>query len=274
MLDKVAQRRRVAALEEHQVGKGHVGEYEGQAESFWIARRGVSAILRDKCASKLIIASSRYIVYDADDVDFWLGLKADLDREESELSWESVLLNRWPNLKAVIAKIQTVTVDGECPIHQVWISSRNAINLDDPPKDNPLDRVSRLVYGSPLSVMAKSTTVSKENDPRFKTNIEIARRALPVKSSTVSGPGSGDSPFFSPSEAARITDDQLFGFDFYVPSDVLELNIYPTWGKADPIAFLFCLARDALPSEKWSMDIACADALQVIYWFFAVSFFG
>lgn len=221
----------------------------------------------------LLIASFRYIVYEADAVNFWPGLKADLEVEESEISWESVLLNRWPNLKAVIATTSTVSEDTNCPVHQVWISSRNAVNHNDPPQDNPLDRISRLIYGKTLSGIAKSTTGREENNYSFKTTLAISKDARPVRSSGISGPGSEDSPFSPHSEAAKFTDGDLCGFDFYISTDASELHQSPTYGQAQHIAFLFCLSRDALPSGNWSMNIACADSVHWLHWLFVVSSF-
>jgi hypothetical protein len=217
----------------------------------------------------------RYIVYDADWVDFWLGLKADLTCEESDMSWESVLLNRWPNLKAVIAKTRAVTENAKCPFYQVWISSRNAINVNDPPTDNPLDRMCRLIYGKTLSGVAKPTTGRKENNSSFKTNYAIPFDPASVESSRITDPGSEDSPFTFLSEATRITDGQLYGFDFFTSSDASELHNSPTFiqveRQVERIAFLFSLARIALPSERWSMDIAVTHSLHVLCWLVVVS---
>jgi hypothetical protein len=219
----------------------------------------------------LISSSIRYIVHETDLVDFWKGLKADLNPEESDSSWETVLLNRWPNLKAVIAKSRKASTAAECPVHQVWISTRNALNTGNPPKDNPLDRVSRLVYGRPLSAQAKPWEWIPENTPHFTTSFGIVRCAPSTESSETTGLGSGNGPVFYRADAERLTDNQLYGFDFYVPSDTSKLDTSTSYRKAERIALLCCLSRDALRSENWTMNVGCDDPVQIFYWFNVVS---
>jgi hypothetical protein len=188
------------------------------------------------------------------------------------MSWESVLFNRWPNLKAVIAQASTVSEDTICPVHQVWISPRNAVNFKTPPQDNPLHRISRLIYGRAFSDKAiHQTGLEEEAQPSFKSNFAIQEDAPRVKSSLISGPGSEDSPFSSRPEATMLMDDRLHGFDFYVRSDAPELDNSLTYGQMRHIAFLFCLSRDASPATKWSMEIACADPMHLFYWLAVVS---
>jgi hypothetical protein len=223
---------------------------------------------------------SRYIVYDAGEADFWKGLEADLNPEEHDMPWESVLLKRWPNLKAVVERTSQVPQDANCPVHQVWISSKNSLKSSNGIRDNTLDGVSRLIYGSTLSVMGKIAQEAGVISTRLTTNLEIKKRLSLLRcdntsfqrASLMSDVPSGDSPSTSPSEASRLTDDCSYGFDLYVLSDE-SANIVPRlYGSAELVAPLCWLSREALQSPALVLQVECEEWIQLRYWLEAVSF--
>jgi hypothetical protein len=222
---------------------------------------------------------SRYIVYDAGDADFWKGLKADLAPEEHGMSWESVLLQRFPRLKAVVERTSLIPQGAKCPVHQVWISSTNALNPSNADKHNPLDGISQLIYGCALSVRGKNARDTRGAFPHLKSDLKIQKRISVMpggstssnKANLMTGPQSGNCPSISSSEAARLTDDCSYGFDMYVLSAESREILPRLYGSAEHVAALCWLSRQALQSEKFDLNVTCDEWIQMRYWLETVS---
>lgn len=223
----------------------------------------------------------RYIIYDAGEADFWKGLKADLGLEEHDMSWESVLLQRWPKLKAVVERTSSAPQGAKCPIHQVWISSMNALNPSNATKHNFLDGISRLIYGSALSVRAKNTPANQDTYPHLTSDLEIKKRislmpgggTIFSNTSLRTGLQSGNYPFIPRSESARLTDDCSYGFDLYVLPEESANGLPRVYGSAEYVALLCWLSREALQSPKLELNVACDEWIQIRYWLETVSLF-
>lgn len=173
-------------------------------------------------------------------------------------------------------KNRTITKRAKFPIHHVWISSRDALNLDNLTKRNPVDEIARSIYGSPLSF--KGTTSRGPVEPRhlFKTSFQIpsqpsTRSWDPLdKPSQMAGPRSWKYPLASRRQSARLTDGFSYGIDFCVPPDASELAVAKPYGKAGQIAALCLLSRDALQSSNLVMEVMWRNRADIVDWLHAV----
>lgn len=195
------------------------------------------------------------------------------------MSWEAALLKRWPRLEAVVERTSVVSQGAKCPVHQVWISSKNALYTSNASKDNVLDGVSRLVFGTALSTKARDDEGMEEAYPHLKSNLEIKKRiSLLRREKTIfdgaglmTGLQYGSYPFLSRSGATRLTDNSSYAFDLYVLSSDFSDTIPRVYGSAEHVAALCWVSREALRSENFELNVACDQWIQVRYWLETVS---
>lgn len=227
-----------------------------------------------------LLPYSRYILFEGATTSFWEGLRSDLHPEELDLSWEAVLLKRWPRLKAVIEEKKSRPFVMECPVHVAWICSRDGSAINRAP-ENLITGFTRILYGETLSTSKLARETMGIAIPKFTIFHQLAPM-LDGKTVTTTGrteyrthsdPVTSSLPSrWNPD--ANLSDTLLLGLDLHLLSNSQGEDIKPTMSNKGRCLHTLCrMSIHALETPKLSLHIECERAIDIFLWMFMVSSF-
>lgn len=194
--------------------------------------------------------------------------------EELDSSWEDVLLNRWPRLKAVIEERRRPPFTIQCPVHAVWISPKNTL-LKRSVDENPISRITKVLYGNALSVSKSARDQLGIAIHMFSTAHQLASVGTEQPKAPM-GHRSGSNPSRRtlPSELERdayLSDALLLGLDIHLLSDPPGERKMAMFGKGDWLYALCCLSMETLDTPRLSLHLECCSSMEIFLWMVLVS---